>query len=86
MRRKERIKEILKIIEDKWMECPDQRLGQLLQNYFGYPRGDIFFKEDTTFGVKVFDGRTTLWDKKQRKGMRKMVKELEKEFSCKRVK
>jgi len=63
MRKKTRIKKILKIIEEKWNEYPDQRLGQLLQNYFGYPRGDIFFVEDDVFGVDVFDKRTKFMTK-----------------------
>lgn len=79
MRRKNRIKEILKLIEDKWNECPDQRLGQLLQNYFGYPRDDIFFVEDNTFGVKAFDGRTKPLTKKHYKEIQKFLKKLREE-------
>jgi len=76
MRKKTRIKKILKIIEEKWNEYPDQRLGQLLQNYFGYPRGDIFFVEDDVFGVDVFDKRTKFMTKKQSKQIYKFLKTL----------
>jgi uncharacterized protein YihD (DUF1040 family) len=33
MRNKKRIKRILKLIEKLWNKYPDQRLGQLLENY-----------------------------------------------------
>ena len=45
MRDPKRIKRILKEIETLWELVPDQRLGQLLQNYV-FGRGDIFFQED----------------------------------------
>jgi len=47
MRNKKRIKRICRLLEKKWSEVPDQRLGQLLINYvFGYHQ-DIFFQEDS---------------------------------------
>jgi len=79
MRRKERIPEILKKIEEVWLQHEDQRLGQLLENYFGYPRTDIFYVEDDTFGVKVFDNPTKEL-KKLAKGMKKVSKALEKKY------
>ena len=51
MRRKERIPEILKIIEEEWESNPQLRLGQLLINRFNYPVGDIFNIPDSVFGV-----------------------------------
>lgn len=79
MRRQGRIKEILMTIEQQWNKYPDQRLGQLLQNYFGYPRGDIFFIEDTVFDVEVFDNRTGFMTKKQNKEIKKHMKKMLKE-------
>lgn len=61
MRRIERIDEILGIIRKKWLENPDQRLGQLLENYFGYPRTDIFYIEDDVFGIKLFEDEEKEW-------------------------
>lgn len=55
MRRKARIEEILAKIKAEWLKHPDQRLGQLLINYFQYPRKDIFGVEDDHFGVSVFE-------------------------------
>ena len=46
MREKERIKRILKLIEQIWLEAPDLRLGQLLQNFAGFSRGNNWNKED----------------------------------------
>jgi len=46
MRDPNRIPHILDEIEQLWQIYPDQRLGQLLQNYV-FGRGDIFFQEDT---------------------------------------
>jgi hypothetical protein len=77
MRRKERIDEILAIIRKKWVENSDQRLGQLLENYFGYPRGDIFFVEDSVFGIKLFDDEENEW-KKLAEQMGRASKKLEK--------
>ena len=79
MRRIERIDEILGKIREKWMENQDQRLGQLLENYFGYPRTDIFYVEDDVFGVKLFDNPNKEW-KQLAKGMKKASKELEKKY------
>ena len=53
MRNPERIHEILEQLRSLWMEFPDQRLGQLLENYVftNGQRGDrtsclLFFQED----------------------------------------
>lgn len=53
MRPKERIPRILKKIEELWTKVPDQRLGQLMENYLFIKgeRGDrtstsLFFQED----------------------------------------
>jgi len=53
MRDPKRIKRICKLLEEKWLTVPDQRLGQFLLNYvFGrnphHPKYDsyIFFRED----------------------------------------
>jgi hypothetical protein len=55
MRRKDRIPKILKKIQEEWEKHPDQRLGQLLVNYFHFPSRDPFFVEDDVFGVEVFE-------------------------------
>ena len=54
MRRIERIDEILKKIKETWEEYPDYRLGQLLQNEFGFHTGDIFHIPDSIFEVEEF--------------------------------
>ncbi len=54
MRREERIDEILEKIRVKWLEHSDYRLGQLLQNDFGFHTGDIFHITDSIFGVEVY--------------------------------
>jgi hypothetical protein len=83
MRRKERIDEILAIIRKKWLENEDQRLGQLLENYFGYPRTDIFYVEDDVFGIKLFDDEEKEW-RELAKGMARASKKLEKAMiTCK---
>jgi hypothetical protein len=53
MRDPERISRILKKLETLWLRHPDQRLGQLLENYifFEGKRGDqtsvaLFYQED----------------------------------------
>lgn len=53
MRDPERIPKILKALEILWKKFPDQRLGQLLENYvfFQGERGDrtsvrLFYQED----------------------------------------
>jgi len=53
MRDKKRIKRILKLLEELWKKYPDQRLGQLLENYvfFQGERGDstsvrLFHQQD----------------------------------------
>ena len=55
MREKNRIKRILKLLETLWKNYPDQRLGQILENYvfFKGERGDktsvkLFYQEDIT--------------------------------------
>ena len=46
MRDPKRIKRICRLLELKWLEEPDMRLGQFLSvHVFGYKR-DIFFQED----------------------------------------
>ena len=46
MRDPKRIKRICRLLEQKWLEEPDMRLGQFLSvHVFGYKR-DIFFQED----------------------------------------
>lgn len=47
MRDPERIERILAKIRQVWYQHPDQRLGQLLVNYGGFPSGDPFFREDS---------------------------------------
>ncbi len=54
MRNPNRISEILRYLEKLWNKYPDQRLGQLLENYvfFKGARGDktsvsLFFQEDS---------------------------------------
>ena len=53
MREKERINRICKKLAEMWVKYPDQRLGQLLENYifFKGKRGDVtsirlFYQED----------------------------------------
>lgn len=53
MRNPERIKQILNELEILWNKSPDQRLGQILENYIFYQgeRGDktscaLFYQED----------------------------------------
>jgi len=53
MRPKDRIHRILEKIEELWLECDQQRLGQLMENYIFIKgeRGDrtscgMFFQED----------------------------------------
>ena len=46
MRDPARIKRILDKIEQLWYKYPDQRLGQLIENYAIDPRR-LFFQEDT---------------------------------------
>jgi hypothetical protein len=53
MRPIERQKEILRLLKELWTKFPDQRLGQLLENYVFYQgkRGDmtsirLFHQED----------------------------------------
>lgn len=54
MRREERIDEILEKIKIKWKQYLDYRLGQLLQNDFGFHTGDIFHIPDSIFGVEEY--------------------------------
>ena len=46
MREKARIKRICKALEKLWIQYPDQRLGQLLENYVFGRNTDIFHIED----------------------------------------
>ena len=55
MRKKERIPEILRIIQEEWEKNPQLRLGQLLINNFNYPVGDIFNISDSVFGVEEWE-------------------------------
>lgn len=48
MRDLERIDRICQKLNRVWKEIPDQRLGQLLENYiFGRDSQNIWFQEDT---------------------------------------
>ena len=46
MREKARIKRICKLLEKLWNETPDQRLGQLLENYIFTGPAMMFHQED----------------------------------------
>jgi len=46
MRDVTRIKRICDLIFMIWVLCPDMRLGQLLQNFAGFSRGDNWHLED----------------------------------------
>lgn len=48
MRDLERIDRICQKLNKVWKEIPDQRLGQLLENYiFGRDNQNLWFQEDT---------------------------------------
>ena len=48
MRDLERIDRICQKLNKVWKEIPDQRLGQLLENYiFGRDSQNLWFQEDT---------------------------------------
>lgn len=48
MRDLERIDRICQKLNKVWKEIPDQRLGQLLENYiFGRDSKNLWFQEDT---------------------------------------
>ena len=48
MRDLERIDRICQKLNKVWKEIPDQRLGQLLENYiFGRDSHNLWFQEDT---------------------------------------
>lgn len=48
MRDLERIDRICQKLNKLWKEIPDQRLGQLLENYiFGRDSQNLWFQEDT---------------------------------------
>lgn len=48
MRDSERIGRICQKLNKVWKEIPDQRLGQLLENYiFGRDSQNLWFQEDT---------------------------------------
>lgn len=61
MRDIKRIKRILKLIEKIWLDAPDQRLGQLLENYAGFKSGVNWNAEDDDTemwletNIKVFE-------------------------------
>jgi len=46
MRDPKRIKRICRLLEKKWAEAPDQRLGQFLSNFVFGHHVDIFHQED----------------------------------------
>lgn len=49
MRDLERIDRICQKLNRVWKEIPDQRLGQLLENYiFGRDSQNLWFQEDTS--------------------------------------
>jgi hypothetical protein len=63
MREEARIKRILSKLEQLWNKYPDQRLGQILENYvfFQGERGDktsvkLFYQEDD-LTEKILDSR-----------------------------
>lgn len=66
MREFERIDRILLKVKRLWEFHPDQRLGQLLQNYI-FGRGDIFFPEDDET-EKILDGWLNELSRKTRVG------------------
>jgi hypothetical protein len=60
MREQARIHRIIKKLEKLWLQCPDQRLGQVLLNYIfdKGKKGDqtdlkIFYQEDTETEMKL---------------------------------
>lgn len=61
MRDKKRINRILKKIGKLWLEQPDQRLGQFLENYvfFKGQRGDVtsisLFYQDDNITEEILD-------------------------------
>lgn len=46
MREAERIDRILALVRELWMLAPDQRLGQLLENYVFDRPGSLFRQQD----------------------------------------
>ena len=68
MRDPKRIARICKLLQKVWMEVPEQRLGQLLENYiFGHhERGCIFLQEDDLTEKNLTDMYNTLLKGKKR--------------------
>jgi len=66
MRDPARIDRILKLLEQRWKEQPDQRLGQLVCNFTAPVLGDVFVIEDERLeaslarGWKQFKARAIL--------------------------
>lgn len=62
MRDLERIDRICQKLNKIWKEIPDQRLGQLLENYiFGRDSQNLWFQEDTRT-EELFDNIIRLID------------------------
>lgn len=62
MRDLERIDRICQKLNRVWKEIPDQRLGQLLENYiFGRDSQNLWFQEDTRT-EELFDNIIRLID------------------------
>ena len=62
MRDLERIDRICQKLNRVWKEIPDQRLGQLLENYiFGKDSQNLWFQEDTRT-EELFDNIIRLID------------------------
>ena len=62
MRDLERIDRICQKLNKVWIEIPDQRLGQLLENYiFGRDSQNLWFQEDTRT-EELFDNIIRLID------------------------
>lgn len=62
MRDLERIDRICQKLNKVWKEIPDQRLGQLLENYiFGRDSQNLWFQEDTRT-EELFDNIIRLID------------------------
>lgn len=46
MRNPDRINEILNVLSELWHHYPDQRLGQLLENFCFFNKDMMFYQED----------------------------------------
>lgn len=65
MRDLERIDRICQKLNKVWKEIPDQRLGQLLENYiFGRDSQNLWFQEDTRT-EELFDNILKVIDDQQ---------------------